>query len=268
MLNVLAGDMRCALDPATFARERLFFEPDPWQEDVLRLFRDDTLLNCSRQAGKSTITAIIALHTALYQLGSLTLLGSPSLRQSGELFGKVMEFRERLETPPDLIEDNKTSFQLGNGSRVVSLPGTGDTVRGYSAPDLIIEDEAAYVEDSFYTAIRPMKATSGGRLILMSTPHGRRGHFHKAWEGGGDWQRVEVPATECPRITEKFLEGERQDYGEDYVRQEYMCEFLDTHDAVFSTRDIELAFSDDVEPLFAAEAVGDETIEPLFGVPA
>ena len=263
MLDAMASELRCALDPATFARERLGFEPDPWQLDVLRLFRDYTLLNCSRQAGKSTITAIIALHTALYQPGSLTLLGLPSLRQSGELFGKVTDFLDRLETPPELVEDNKTSFQLANDSRVVSLPGTGDTVRGFSAPALVVEDEAAYVEDSFYTAIRPMLATSGGRLILMSTPHGRRGHFHKAWTGTGPWRRVEVPATECPRITEEFLEQERREYGEDYVRQEYMCEFLDVHGAVFSTRDIERALSDEVDPLFPG-GVGDPDIKPLL----
>ena len=263
MLEALASDMRCALDPTTFASERLGFEPDPWQIAVLRLFKDDTLLNCSRQAGKSTITAIIALHTALYQPGSLTLLGSPSLRQSGELFGKVTDFLGCLDTPPELVEDNKTSFQLINGSRVVSLPGTGDTVRGYSAPALVVEDEAAYVEDSFYTAIRPMLATSGGRLILMSTPHGQRGHFHKAWTSGGDWRRVEVPATECPRISEEYLERERREYGEDYVRQEYLCQFLDVHDAVFRQRDIDRMLDESVEPLFPGE-VGAPDVKPLF----
>ncbi len=168
----MAAELRCALDPVAFAVERLRFEPDPWQAEVLRLSHQNTLLNSSRQAGKSTTTAIIALHTALYRPGSLTLLGSPSLRQSRELFVKITDFLKRLESTPLLEEDNRLSVQLKNGSRVVSLPGTGETVRGFSAPDLIVEDEAAFVEDSFFRAVRPMLAVSGGRLILMSTPYG------------------------------------------------------------------------------------------------
>ena len=97
----------------------------------------------------------------------------------------------------------------------------------------------------------------------MSTPHGQRGHFWKAWTGGGNWRRVEVPATECPRITDEFLEQERREYGEDYVKQEYLCQFLDVHGAVFSTRDIERALSDEVDPLFP-DGVGDPDIKPLL----
>ena len=60
-----------------------------------------------------------------------------------------MDFLRRLDPQPALDEDNRLSFTLTNGSRVVSLPGTGATVRGFSAPDLIIEDEASFVSDRF-----------------------------------------------------------------------------------------------------------------------
>ena len=111
-----------------------------------------------------------------------------------------------------LEEDNKTSFELANGSRVVCLPGTAETVRGFSAPALIIEDEAAFVDDAFNRAVRPMLAVSNGRLILMSTPNGQRGHFFEAWDKGrrrletreGSRQRVpahhpEIPGPRAPR---------------------------------------------------------------------
>jgi hypothetical protein len=258
----MAIELRCALDPVAFAVERLGFHPDPWQADVLRLSDKNTLLNCSRQAGKSTTTAIIALHTAVYKPGSLTLLGSPSLRQSRELFVKMTDFLKRLEHPPELEEDNRLSVQLRNGSRVVSLPGTGETVRGFSAPDLIVEDEAAFVEDSFYRAVRPMLAVSGGRLILMSTPYGKRGHFHGAWRETDAWHRVEVPARDCPRITAAFLERESKALGDLWFRQEYQCEFADVIDSVFRMADIERALSDDVTPLFEMPP-GEDDVKPL-----
>ncbi len=263
MRDRLAAELRCVLDPVVFAQERLDFDPDPWQAEVLRLSNKNTLLNCSRQAGKSTTTAIIALHTAVYRPGSLTLLGSPSLRQSRELFVKITDFLKRLEPQPPLDEDNRLSVQLSNGARVVSLPGTGDTVRGFSAPDLIVEDEAAFVEDSFYRAVRPMLAVSGGRLILMSTPYGRRGHFYESWNAGGDaWHRVEVPATQCPRIAPEFLEQERKALGDLWFRQEYECEFADVIDAVFRMADIENALTAEVTPLFETPP-GDDDVKPL-----
>ena len=182
----MAAELRCALDPVAFAQERLKFDPDPWQETVLRSPAKRLALNCSRQAGKSTAAAIVALHHALYVPGSLILLVSPSLRQSRELFGKVADFLKMLDTKPQLDEDNRLSLAFDTGSRVVSLPGTAGTVRGYSAASLIVEDEASYVDDELYRSIRPMLAVSGGRLILLSTPFGKRGHFYETWQEGDD----------------------------------------------------------------------------------
>ena len=84
-LGQMATDLAGGVDPVLFAR-RAGFTPDPWQADVLRSNHHRMLLNCSRQSGKSTTTAIVALHQAVYTPGSLVLLLSPGLRQSAELF--------------------------------------------------------------------------------------------------------------------------------------------------------------------------------------
>lgn len=247
----MARELRCALDPVAFATLRLGFQSDPWQAAFLQLGAGNALLNCSRQAGKSTTTALLALHTALYQPGALILLVSPSLRQSGELFRKVTDFRRQLEPGPPMVEDNRLSCTLGNGSRVVSLPGEQANVRGFSAPTLVIEDEASQVDDALYGAIRPMLATNGGRLMLLSTPFGKRGHFFEAWhDRETPWHRVEVPATDCPRIGEEFLTSELRALGEAWFRQEYCCQFLEGANQVFRLSDIERALTDEVEPLF------------------
>lgn len=176
------------LDPVAFARDRLTFNPDAWQTRLLRSSSKRVILNCSRQSGKSTTTAVVACHTAIYKPGSLTLLVSKSLRQSSELFAKVSGFLSRIPEAK-LTTNNKLSCELANGSRIISLPGDGDSIRGFSAVTLLIEDEAAFVEDALYMAVRPMLAVSGGRLILMSTPHGKRGHFYDAgiqWAKNGN----------------------------------------------------------------------------------
>src|SRR4051794_3777886 len=92
------------MSPVYFAREKLGFHPDPWQETVLQWEGKRMLLNCCRQSGKSTITAILALHRALYKPKSLVLLVSPSQRQSSELFRKVQDFLTMLPVRPALLE--------------------------------------------------------------------------------------------------------------------------------------------------------------------
>src|SRR5262249_58061446 len=92
----------------------------------------------------------------------------------------------KVKGAPELREESVLRCELANGSRIVSLPGTERTVRGYSKADLIIIDEAARVEDSLLVATRPMMAVSegGGRLIALSTPAGKRGWFYEAWING------------------------------------------------------------------------------------
>ena len=248
---LLATDLQRALDPVGFARGALGFNPDPWQEKALRWSGKRLLLNCCRQSGKSTTAAILGLHRALFYPGSLVLLVSPSLRQSGELFRKVGEHLQRLQTPPRKVEDNRLSVTLANSSRIVSLPSTENTVRGFSGAALIIEDEAARVPDELYIAVRPMVAVSGGRLILLSTPHGKRGHFFAEYtESGRDWERILIPAPECPRISGEFLQEERASLGDWWFRQEYMCEFVETVDQGFYYDQVMTALSAEVKPLF------------------
>jgi len=239
-----------AIDPVTWAQDLLGFTPDPWQAGVLRSTSRHLLLLNSRQSGKSTTAALLALHRAFFYPGSLVLLVSPSLRQSGELFRKVVAMLEGLEPIPHRREDNRLSFTLANKSRVVSLPGTEGTIRGFSGAALIVEDEAARVDDDLYFAVRPMLAVSGGRIILMSTPFGRRGHFFEAWDHGEGWERTKITASQCPRISPAFLAEETSAIGEWWYKQEYECEFVQNLDSVFDYGTVMGAISDAVQPLF------------------
>lgn len=242
----LADDLAAALDPVVFAN-RADIEPDPWQADVLRSASDRMLLNCSRQSGKSTTTAIIALHTATYRPGALVLLLSPSLRQSAELFRTVAGIYTRTGATVPPKAESALRLELTNGSRVISLPATEATIRGFAGVDLLVIDEAARVSNDLYTAVRPMLATSSGKLVALSTPFGTRGWWYESWVSPDDWKRVEVPATMCPRIPPAFLEEEKRTIGEWWFQQEYECRFLDAQSAAFRREDIDNAFSEGVE---------------------
>jgi hypothetical protein len=247
----LAEDLKLALDRPAFAT-RLGLEPDPWQERLLRSTSDRVLLNCSRQSGKSTMSGVIALHRALYHPGSLILCLAPALRQSQELFGKIAGFYRDLGRPVSALGERKLSLELENGSRIVTLPGSEKTIRGFSGAALLILDEASRVADELYFAVRPMLAVSGGALMMLSTPYGKVGGFFEEWTEGKGWERYEVPAAECPRISGEFLAEERTSLPARVFRQEYECSFEETEDQVFSYEEIERAMTDEIRPLFGA----------------
>jgi len=206
-------------------------------------------MNVARQAGKSTAAAVIGLHRTLQHPGSLILILAPSERQAKETFGKVASFYHTLGHPIPADSYRKLGVELANGSRIEALPGTEKTIRGFSGAALLIVDEAARVEDSLYYAIRPMLAVSGGRLMMLSTPAGKRGVFHDEWTEGEGWERYEVWAKDCERIPASFLEEERRALPAWIFRQEYECSFEDTEDQVFSSELVQSAITDEVTPL-------------------
>lgn len=242
----LARDLAFALDPVRVAIE-MGLDPDPWQGRFLRSPGRRILLNCSRQSGKSTVTALLAAHTALYDPGALVLLLSPTQRQSHELFRKALDAYRAIPTAIPITQESALRLELSNGSRIVSLPGKETTVRGFSGVGLLAVDEAARVPDELYYSVRPMLAVSGGRLVALSTPFGTRGWWWEAWRSEEPWERYKVPAEECPRITREFLEEERRTMGEWWFAQEYGCEFLDAQTQPFGREDVERAFEEEVE---------------------
>ena len=213
-------------DPVVFSQHYLNFDPDPWQAEFLRSKAQRIILNCSRQSGKSTSTALLALWEAIYKPKSVIVLDSPSLRQSQELMMKFSEFLGRIDSNVKLDSDTKLSVQFANGSRVLALPGSEKTIRGISAVTLLILDEAALVPDLLYDAVRPMLAVSKGRLVLLSTPRGEQGFFFDTWTKSEGWQKIEVTWDQCPRISPEFVEEEKKERGSIVVAQEYGCQFV------------------------------------------
>ena len=251
-------------------------EPDPWQTAVATT-QGDQLLLCHRQAGKSTIIAAMALAMALSKERALVLLVSRSMRQSTELYRKVKQFYNIVH-PLELTRDTETGLELVNGSRILSLPASEQTIVGFSAVDLLVLDEAARIPDGTYYAVRPMLAMSQGRMIALSSPFGRRGFFYEAWsnqamqgnamdlatveslladlhfpieevsDGGlaGErdereytWTKTFLPATHNARLSRRFLAHERREIPDVWFKQEWLCEFIDLGNVVFRYEDLQ-----------------------------
>jgi hypothetical protein len=237
-------------DAVDFARSRLGLDPDEQQRVVLRAQTKRGILNCTRQWGKTTVSAAKAVHRVFTTPKSLVVVASPGARQSGEWMRKAAEMLERLDIPKRGDGYNKISLLLPNGSRIVGLPEAEAKIRGFSALSMLVIDEAARVSDEMYRALRPMLSVGNGDLWMMSTPFGKQGFFYEAWKHGGpEWLRVSVPATECARISKEFLEEQRSAMGMESFRQEHMCEFIGSGMGVFDRDLVEAALDDEVEPI-------------------
>lgn len=237
------------VDAGDFAIAQLGITPDARQMDVLRSSAKRGILNCSRQWGKSTVAAVKALHRVYTRPGCTVLVSSPCERQSAEFLRKAAELLVKLDIKPRGDGDNKISLMLPNGSRIVGLPGTDGTSRGFSAVSMLLVDEASRVPDDVYQSLRPMLAVGDGDLWLMSTPCGQRGFFYETWVGTADWYRVSAKATECARFRPGFLEEERMEKTAECFAQEYLCEFTGSDDTVFDRRLVEDAMDDSVSEL-------------------
>jgi hypothetical protein len=131
------------------------------------------------------------------------------------------------------LEDNKMSLELPNRSRILALPASVGTIRGYSAVDLLIEDEAGEVPDELHETIKPMLQVSNGTMFLMGTPKGPKGHFARIWhDESDDWAKSRSTAWDNPRVKRALLEREKascERLGKAlWFQQEYECAFIAT----------------------------------------
>jgi hypothetical protein len=227
--------------PVAFAVS-LGIVPDEWQVEVLASDHPRKILCCGRQTGKSTVGAVLAVHKALTQPGSVVLVVAPGERQAKLLFSKAASLYRQAGYPLPAHSERRTGLELASGSVIEALPAVERTTRGYSV-DLLVVDEAAAVPDMDYFGILPSLIATQGEQVLLSTPRGKRGFYHELWHSDDDWQRVMVRSDEVGRIREEDLEVFRQTMPEQFFRQEFYCEWLDTEGGLFSYDDIEVALA-------------------------
>lgn len=195
---------------------------DDWQKEFLRAKDDFVAALCSRQTGKSTATACTAYDHIVR--GMFVLILAPSERQSRELLRKILLFRGEDRNAPALVRSTLTELELINGGRVVCVPASSDTLRGFSAADLIILEECAFAPDDAINAILPSRADRG-RVLAITTPGGSRtGFFYQIWSSG-NVNRITARSTEIPRLASKVA-FDRQHMPATRFRVEHELEWL------------------------------------------
>jgi hypothetical protein len=176
----------------------------------------------ARQVGKTTAAAWAIAHMMLFSPGSLSVVACPAQRQSGEAVRRVKEVL--ISFGAKLKVENVFGLELDNGSRVLALPGSDDSIRGLTVDGWIIADEAAQLSDELIAALRPMRARRPeARFVMLSTAWSRTDPFWNVWAGDDPgWIRLQATADQIGLFRAEFLEEERRMLGETKFNQEYL----------------------------------------------
>jgi hypothetical protein len=211
------------VDPALWVRKALNMTPSAWQEEFLRAPLGASILALTaRQVGKTTTAAWAIANSMLFTPGSLSVIACPAQRQSAEAVRRVRG--ALIKAGAELESDNVFALELKNGSRVLALPGSDDSIRGLTVDGWIVADEAARLPNALIAALRPMRARRPqARFAMLSTAWSRTDPFWTAWVSDDpSWIRLKATADEIKTFSPEFLEQERIALGEDGFEREYL----------------------------------------------
>lgn len=246
---------QCMVDPVYFIKNYvkiktedkgiIKFDLFDFQEKMLQDFHDNKriVILKSRQMGISTLVAAYVLWVMLFHEGKNILIVSIKETTAMEIISKIKIAHEKL--PPWLktfsggtLEDNKHSLKLKNLSMVLATSSASDSTRSFSA-SFIIFDEAGFIpdiEDLWNSAQPTLSTVTDGRAIILSTPNGMGGFFHKLWAGAeskkNGFYPIKLPWHLRPDRNINWKEKQIDELGEKYFGQEYDCDFLASGNAV------------------------------------
>ncbi|WP_338909684.1 terminase large subunit domain-containing protein [Streptomyces nigra] len=238
-----AGLLRVAL-AAVGAR------PDPWQHQALASVSRRLVLVAARQLGKGSVAAAKALHLAAFAPERLVLIVSATERQARIVLGRIRGMLPYVGDAADGAEDTQTEIRFRNGSRIVVLPASSTSLRGWTA-HLLVVDEGAYVPRASWEAVVPTTAATGGDIWCLTSAGAPAGWLYEIATDEDtypEWERHRVTAWQVPRIDREFLESEQRRLPRAVFQREYECEFTGAEDGVFDPAAVAGAFRPSTRP--------------------
>lgn len=191
VLQNLSPDQRKALlkravEPL-WLRGDLEYLLDETQRQIRQALRDGTerkfMLLCSRRLGKSYTLIVEDIETAVKTPGSRILYLAPYAKDAADIVRDIaapmlQDCPEELK-PRYLAQDRAYEFANGSLLRFKGVNNDGwDALRG-GAADLVILDECGSMDNLSYglqSVVMPMVMTTGGRILLATTPPKTPGH--------------------------------------------------------------------------------------------
>ena len=235
------------------------FKTYPFQSELLKSFNEHRfgVILKARQLGISTISAAYILWLMMFYKNKNVLVIATKFQTAANLVKKVKQIMRDL---PDWMKiakihiDNRTSFELSNGSQIKASSTSADAGRS-EALSLLVIDEAAHIEnmEELWAGLYPTIST-GGRVIALSTPRGVGNWFHKICEGAdqkiNDFFITKLSWDVHPEHDQAWFEKETKNMSSREIAQEYLCNFNASGETVMHSDDIDYLSDGTLEPKF------------------
>ena len=225
------------------------FEMYDFQRKMVDTFHDNRFTICKlpRQSGKSTIIVSYLLHYVLFNDNVNVAILANKSSTARDLLGRLQLAYEHLPKwmQQGVLNWNKGSLELENGSRIVAASTSSSAVRG-STFNIIFLDEFAYVPNNiaeeFFSSVYPtISSGKSSKVMIVSTPHGMN-MFYKMWvdatNKNNNFVPVEVHWSEVPGRDEKWKEETIKNTSEAQFQTEFECEFLGSVDTLINASKI------------------------------
>tara|TARA_X000001388_G_scaffold77253_1_gene77257 strand:+ start:769 stop:2385 length:1617 start_codon:yes stop_codon:yes gene_type:complete len=250
--------VKCGKDPNYFFKNYLKiqhpvrglipFETYPFQDDCIEDFLENrfNIVLKSRQLGLSTLVAAYAVWMAIFQREKNILIIATKLTVAQNFITKVKTMIRSLPKwmlLAEIVENNKQKIRFSHGSEIKAVPTSEDAGRS-EALSLLIVDEAAFVRnfDTIWTGIYPTIST-GGRVIILSTPNGVGGQYHKLYvdaeSGLNEFNAINLPWSVHPERDDDWFEKTTRNMNKRQIAQEYLCDFATSGETFLDNNTIE-----------------------------
>ena len=254
-----AEGLERSLDATARLRHWMGHEPDNWQVEAFSVrppasalpggvVASEVAMRVGRQSGKTSVLAARCVEE-LHVPESLSLCIAPAERQAKIIAREIA--RQLRRTDLVITRSTLTELEMSNGARVIALPSTSDTIRGFPSVSLLVIDECAFLKgddtedvrgEGLISGVLPM-LTSQGQVYFSSTPAGKNNYFAKLFtdaKPGDGIHRIVVKGTDLPRLAEK-VERMRRTLSATKFRQEIDVEMLSDGVSYFDISAIEQA---------------------------
>ena len=251
----IAEFLKCSEDPVYFIKTYVKivsldkglvpFDMYDFQTEMVHKFHDNrfNIAKLPRQSGKSTIvTSYLLWYTLFNQEVNVAILANKAAT-SREMLQRLQKSYEHLPKwlQQGIIQWNRGSLELENGSKIMAASTSSSAVRGMSF-NVIFLDEFAFVPnhiaDEFFSSVYPtISSGKSTKVIIISTPHGMN-MFYKLWHdserGKNEYVNTEVHWSEIPGRDDKWKAQTIANTSESQFKVEFECEFLGSVDTLIA----------------------------------
>jgi hypothetical protein len=246
---------KCSKDPLYFIQNYVKivsldeglvpFKMYDFQKEIVGTIHNNRFTICKlpRQSGKSTTIVSYLLHYALFNPNcNIAILANKS-STARDILGRLQLAYENIPKflQQGVLNWNKGSIELENGSKIVAAATSSSAIRGGSY-NIIFLDEFAFVPatiaEQFFSSVFPtISSGKNTKMVIVSTPHGMN-MYYKLWTDSvnklNDYIPVDVHWSEVPGRDEKWKEETIRNTSKEQFASEFECEFLGSIDTLIS----------------------------------